>query len=1204
MIRLLFQSGPLAGREIATGAAEIRLGRDPAHNDVTIDDPMASARHCVLRRSPRGAYLLEDLRSTNGTYVNGRRITTEYLAPGDRFGIGATEIEVGDGRPRLLVVGGPRAGREVPVGADPISIGRAPDNDLVFDDPDVSAHHCVLVVHPTGFILQDNGSTNGSFVNGERIVRQPVDDGDVIRVGANDIRFLIDEPERTTDVHEAAGTGDAIARLVFVSGPHDGLVVPLAEGQIAIGRRPDCDVILDDPLVSAAHCALTVEGGQFLLIDVGSTNGTLVNGARIDGPTKLGPGDLIQIGASVCELQIAGGVATATGRTVMSTVIAEGAYEVTSRPKFVIGGEVVSADQVDIGRAPSCAMRLDSDFVSRVHCTIAWAGDGFYAEDRSTHGTYIGDRRIVRAKLEDGHVLRCGPHVIKVSIRGERCSLEEADAAAALAAIEIAREAQAGVAGVAAAGAGAPAAYKTVFHVAAPAAESVADRKAEFRQRAPAWRPSSDVQPNRLPAVAVAVAAATAAGLCAVLLSASDGDAALVNHPLSESHASVAFQRQARAAGLPGGCRACHSPGAGADRDKCTRCHPDHDAIRPAHAAAIGSCDTCHAEHDGAARFDASGAPSLLGAARRCTTESCHANQHADAFATSGRTPPVVLGAGPVPTFDLSQEDLHARHAVVRHRGDDVAIGCTACHAAIDTATGEFVPAPAGLSCFRCHGGGQDAVRHQCLSCHTDEHPRGELNRLPPGDPLIARASPVPSPGRSLWLGGGLAVALFAPLAAIALVLRARRRQRAEKLVAKLQQYPAEIVKRLIHSINREKCVGCSLCVQACPASVLELVDHKSTVVNFDACIQCRKCEAACAFDALRMHEADKPPPMISVPDLDTYYQSPVEGLYLIGQAAGTPQIKNASNLGRAAIQHMVKAGLRPGAGAAAGAQVDVVIVGSGPAGLSAALTARQLGLSYVVLEKQRAPAWTVRNYYHKGKEVMAEPHDVELLGPLPHWDTDREQLLAKWDELIAANGVDIRYNQDVTDVRRDGDRFAVATAGAPPQTWTGARVVLAIGTMGNPRKLGCPGDDLEKVRNALVDPDEFRGRAILVVGGTDSAIEVALALCDENRVWLSMRRAKFDRVKPANLERINAAVAAGKVTMLPSTQVSAVTATHVTLTNRNDQSTFELENDFVFAMIGGNPPTKWLQSIGVPYTEKPHAWSPPRTDELVRATQ
>ncbi|HLL20521.1 MAG TPA: NAD(P)-binding domain-containing protein, partial [Kofleriaceae bacterium] len=394
-----------------------------------------------------------------------------------------------------------------------------------------------------------------------------------------------------------------------------------------------------------------------------------------------------------------------------------------------------------------------------------------------------------------------------------------------------------------------------------------------------------------------------------------------------------------------------------------------------------------------------------------------------------------------------------------------------------------------------------------------------------------------------------------------------------------------------------------------CPASVLELVEHKSRVVNFDSCIQCNKCEEACAFDALRMHDADKPPPMIPMPSIDAFHETPVAGMFLVGQASGTPQVKNATNLGRAAVQRILQQGYRPGTAQHLGLHVDVVIVGSGPAGLSAALTCIEVGLSYIVLEKEREFSWTIRNYYHKGKEVMAEPTDVNLEATLPHWDSSREELLGAWAELVQQYRVDIRYQQHVTDVKKDGDRFTVHVGDGktqPASQITCARVVLAIGTLGNPRKLGCAGEDLEKVKNSLVDPDEWRGKNILVVGGSDSAVEVVLALARpelQNQVWFSTRGAKLEGIKSKNRKLIEEALAQHRFQIRYATTVAEVTPTAAALAKKEDGSREELPNDVIFAMIGGNSPQKWLQQLGIPYVDKPHSWSPPRTDQLAAKT-
>jgi thioredoxin reductase len=357
------------------------------------------------------------------------------------------------------------------------------------------------------------------------------------------------------------------------------------------------------------------------------------------------------------------------------------------------------------------------------------------------------------------------------------------------------------------------------------------------------------------------------------------------------------------------------------------------------------------------------------------------------------------------------------------------------------------------------------------------------------------------------------------------------------------------------------------------------------------------------------MHDADKPPPMIPMPSIDAFHETPVAGMFLIGQASGTPQVKNATNLGRAAIQRLAQQGLRPGTGRQLGCDVDVVIVGSGPAGLAAALTCVEMGYAYVVLEKERAFSWTIRNYYHKGKEVMAEPHDIALESSLPHWDSSREELLGAWQELVDNYRIDIRYQHNVVDVKKDGDKFDISLGdpkGQPMGKISGAKVVLAIGTLGNPRKLGCPGEELEKVKNSLVDPDEWRGKNIMIVGGSDSAVEVVMALCKPelgNKVWFSTRGAKLEGIKPKNLKLIETALAEGKFQMRYATQVAEVTANSIALTYKEDGRREDLPNDVVFAMIGGNPPQKWLQSIGIPYVDKPHSWSPPRTDHLSQKT-
>src|SRR4051812_45961935 len=197
----------------------------------------------------------------------------------------------------------------------------------------------------------------------------------------------------------------------------------------------------------------------------------------------------------------------------------------------------------------------------------------------------------------------------------------------------------------------------------------------------------------------------------------------------------------------------------------------------------------------------------------------------------------------------------------------------------------------------------------------------------------------------------------------------------------------------LIHDINDDRCTGCDACVAVCPTNVLDLVENKSRVLRFQDCIQCEACMFACPTEALVMFPQGSTPPPLKVPEIDENFQTAVPGQYLIGEVAGKPLVKNAANLGRAVVEHMLASGMQPGALGRADNVVDVAIVGSGPGGLSSALTCIQKGLSYVVLEKEQMIASTIARY-PKGKLVMAEPYDTVNLSLLPVFDAGKEQLI------------------------------------------------------------------------------------------------------------------------------------------------------------------------------------------------------------------
>ncbi|MFN0247568.1 MAG: NAD(P)-binding domain-containing protein [Kofleriaceae bacterium] len=402
----------------------------------------------------------------------------------------------------------------------------------------------------------------------------------------------------------------------------------------------------------------------------------------------------------------------------------------------------------------------------------------------------------------------------------------------------------------------------------------------------------------------------------------------------------------------------------------------------------------------------------------------------------------------------------------------------------------------------------------------------------------------------------------------------------------------------LVHDINDDRCTGCDACVAVCPTNVLDLVANKSRVLRFEDCIQCEACMFACPTEALVMFPEGSVPPPLKIPEVDEYFQTAVPGQYLIGEVAGKPLVKNGANLGRAVVEHMLHTGLRSGILGRNETTADVVIVGSGPGGLSAALTCIQRGLSYIVLEKEQEIASTIARY-PKGKLVMAEPYDTLNLSFLPVFDSSKEQLIPIWRELLERVGMKIRKGESVESVGRSGDgSFEIRTTVA---TYRAQRVVLSIGTRGKPRTLQVPGENLPKIFSLLEDPDDWRGRAVLVVGGGDSACEAALALADAGaKVMISYRGKGFNRAAPKNKQAIESYAREGRIKAKLGSQVLHFDQDTVTLA-LGDGSQKRYPNEGAFVLIGADPPVAWLEKMGIRFVERPHQHQMGKSDDIVR---
>ncbi|MCW5963659.1 MAG: NAD(P)-binding domain-containing protein [Bryobacterales bacterium] len=312
-------------------------------------------------------------------------------------------------------------------------------------------------------------------------------------------------------------------------------------------------------------------------------------------------------------------------------------------------------------------------------------------------------------------------------------------------------------------------------------------------------------------------------------------------------------------------------------------------------------------------------------------------------------------------------------------------------------------------------------------------------------------------------------------------------------------------------------------------------------------------------------------------PVLDANLQSNVPGLYVVGDLAGAPVIKLAMEHGdRVARQISALPDPRsttPGA-------YDVVVIGAGASGLTAAICLQEMGLRVLVLEKSKI-ASTIEDF-PEGKWIYAEPESLPASGKLWLEGATKEELLARWKEIVGEKRVEVRVGEGVTSLeRRPDNHFDVRTGEG---SYLARRVVLATGQRGNPRWLGVPGEDNEHVYHRLYSPKKYEGQRILVVGGGNSAVEAAISLSEQNSVTLSYRGDAFSRVFKGNQRKLEEAIAAGRIEVLFQSRVLSFEKDHYRL-ERNDGAVTRTEErpyHQAFVLVGAEIPTAFLKQLGL----------------------
>ena len=360
-----------------------------------------------------------------------------------------------------------------------------------------------------------------------------------------------------------------------------------------------------------------------------------------------------------------------------------------------------------------------------------------------------------------------------------------------------------------------------------------------------------------------------------------------------------------------------------------------------------------------------------------------------------------------------------------------------------------------------------------------------------------------------------------------------------------------------------------------CPGQV---IDGKGVLINPAHCIGHGACMAACPVDAIKLVFGTEKRG-IDIPNVSPEFETNVPGIFIAGELGGMGLIRKAAEQGRQAMDSVRKR-VTQGSGTA---DYDVVIVGCGPAGLSAGLSALKHKLRYVILEQEDSLGGSVY-HYPRQKIAMTAPVELALVGKVKFSEVQKERLLEFWLDVVRKTGLGIRFRERMETVEKSGDVFIVKSEKGNYRT---RAVLLTMGRRGTPRKLEIPGEEMSKVMYRLIDPAQFVGQAVLVVGGGDSALEAAIALSEQQGtdVTLSYRSAAFSRVKQKNRQLLDAAQQAGRVRVLLGSQVKVIHTDAVEI--EHDGAVQRYANQAVIVCAGGLLPTPVLQKIGIQFDTK-----------------
>lgn len=415
----------------------------------------------------------------------------------------------------------------------------------------------------------------------------------------------------------------------------------------------------------------------------------------------------------------------------------------------------------------------------------------------------------------------------------------------------------------------------------------------------------------------------------------------------------------------------------------------------------------------------------------------------------------------------------------------------------------------------------------------------------------------------------------------VSIYLRRKRKEskKVEEKIEKAKQLGIHEPVSLHPVIDINSCIQTGACITACPETdILGIKNGKATTINASHCIGHGACFHACPTKAITLCIGTEKRG-IELPHVNENFETNIPGIFIAGELGGMGLIKNAVEQGRQAVINIIKYIGKKEHHAA----YDLIIVGAGPAGISASLTAKKNKLNFLTVE-QDTLGGTVFSF-PRSKIVMTSSMELSLYGKVKLFETSKTELLDLWHDALSKNGIQVQENSKVDLIIPENGHFKIKISNG--SELTAKSVLLSIGRRGTPRKLNIPGEELEKVAYRLLEPEIISDKKIVVVGGGDSAIESAMLLAEQNKVTLSYRGESFSRIKPKNSEKINQAIANGLLDVKFNTTILKIEKEEIELFSTIEKNTYILKNDLVYIFAGGELPIDFLAKTGITITKK-----------------